>query len=174
MTTICDAAADAYARRSPAYPNLVAQCGAARAQAIASGIFVQDNWKADDPGYRVAVANRGEVIIGQNPGLAAQRASLPNVEQQRGFTMAQAVRAGNVQPGYVEWYAQNALGMAAEQRKGFLDAINGPGAGGGPVVQMTQGNNPDGSVGGVSKPVLIGAGVVGVLALGLVAFKLTR
>lgn len=96
---ICNSAAEALARGNPAAPGLIAQCSATRAANIAKGEYFADNLTPNDPAYRVALTNAGQVVINQNPQLAQFRASLP-VSRQRGFTMAMGVRNGRMDPRF--------------------------------------------------------------------------
>lgn len=167
---ICNRAASARDRQSPAYPNLAAQCGPVRRANIAKGYYYVDGMSPDDPAYRVALTDRGEVIVSQNPTLVAMRQALPE-SQRRGFTMAQGVRAGMVDPAFPGWVAQG-LSRDPELLKGFNDGLvaqapNDP--------NLTQALQPqDDAVSGIPRPVLIGGGVAVALGLGLLAFKLTR
>lgn len=171
---ICSSAASAEARKSPAYPNLWAQCGAARYADILAGRYVADDANTNDPAFRVWLTDAGERAIARSPALQAELAQQPLAEQ-RGWKMGQGVRAGTVAPGAVEWLS-GALALDPSLQRGFLNAVNAtaPSGGGGGIVQATRPNDDAGTEGGIPRPVLIGAGVVGVGVLALVALKLTK
>ncbi len=90
--TICEAAADARARRSPAAPNLEAQCRASTPPpppppAAITGSDLQQ------------VAARG-AMLANNDALASElRRRLPNEAQRHGFDMGMGIWAGNTAPG---------------------------------------------------------------------------
>lgn len=90
--TICEAAADARARRSPAAPNLEAQCRAATPPpppppaAVTGGDLQQ-------------VAARGATLASNDPLAAELRARLADDAQRRGFDMGMGIWAGNVAAG---------------------------------------------------------------------------
>ncbi len=119
---ICNSAAGAVGRNSPAAPNLIAQCSATRAANIAKGDYFVDQMPTNDPAYRVALTNAGEVIVSKQPQLAQFRASLP-VSRQRGFTMAMGVRNGRMAPGFVEFVTPG-LAPDPELLAGFLAGMS--------------------------------------------------
>ena len=109
--TICEAAADARARKSPAAASLEAQCRAAPPDtspappppAAISGADVQS-----------AIA-RGAALGASDPLAAALRARLTDAASQRGFDLGMGVWAGHTAPGpgklrYREMLAPNEQG----------------------------------------------------------------
>lgn len=122
LQAICDAAADALARRSPTTPSLVAQCSALRRANIMKGLYVADNLSPNDPTYRVALTDAGNAVIAKNPKMDQFRATLP-VSQQRGFTMAMGARAGQLDPKFVAFVTPG-LSVDPELLRGFLDGMN--------------------------------------------------
>ena len=168
---ICNQAASARDRQSPAYPALAKQCAASRAANVANGIYYVDGMTPDDPSYRVALTNAGEVAIAKNPTLQQMRANLPDPDGEgrygRGWTMAQGVRAGSVDPAFPAWVAAG-LALSPALLQGFNDGLN-------PPQELTQAQQPpEDAVDSIPRPVLIGGGVVLALGLGLLAYKLTR
>lgn len=170
---MCNQAADAIKRQSPAAPNLVAQCGNIRRANILAGRYYTDAMTPDDPAYRVALTDAGEAVVSKNPTLQQMRAQLPVGDQQRGFTMAQGVRAGSMDPAFPAWVAAG-LARSPELLKGFTDALasNGLPAQGPGLTQATQPSS--GPLDSIPKPVLIGGAIAAAVAVGLVAYKLTR
>lgn len=167
--TICQRAQDAKARGSVAYPALAAECLARRVENINRGLFYTDGLSPDDAAYRVALNSAGEAVVMSNPALQAARAALPTAEQQRGFTIAQAVRGGSLDAGF-PGFAAAALSRSPDLLKGFTDAMAAPSGG------LTQAQRPEepGLLDKIPRPVLIGGAVAVALGVGLVAFKLTR
>jgi hypothetical protein len=176
---ICDSAMSALGRQSPAAPNLVTQCYAARIAKIGQGVYLPSNaFSPDDPAYRVALTNAGEKIVQASPALQALRSRLPadpdgDTRQARGFTMAQGVRAGLVDPGFIAW-VRAGLARSPGLLKGFDDAINAPADF--EITQGTQGPSSASSEesGGIPRAVIIGGAAIGVLAAVALAYKLTR
>ena len=101
---ICNTAAAALARNSPAAPGLMNQCSVSRRNNIMSGQYFADNLSPNDPGYRVALTDAGTVVVNANPQLKAFAQSLmaqdPTGARSRGFTMAMGVRAGKMDPKF--------------------------------------------------------------------------
>ena len=119
--SICGAAARAAARNSPAAPNLAAQCLRQRQANIAQGKFVADEFTSNDGDFRVALANAGEAVVAASPKMGKFRSTLP-ASQQRGFTMAMGVRAGQMDEKFVE-FVKPGLAGDPELLKGFLDGM---------------------------------------------------
>lgn len=122
MQSDCDAAAAALARNSPAAPGLIAKCAAARRTNVMAGFYIADALSPNDPAYRVALTDAGNVVIAKNPKMAEFRSQLP-LAQQRGFTMSMGVRAGQVDPRFVA-FVTPALAGDPELLRGFLDGMN--------------------------------------------------
>lgn len=157
---ICNQAASAKARGSVAYPALAAKCVAARRANIMAGMYFVDAMSPDDEAYRTALTDAGEAAILRNPALAQERAQVP-AAMQRGFTIAQGIRSGSMDPAFPSWVAAGLSGVP-----GFFEALNAP---------LTQANRPDeDALDSIPRPVLIGGGVALALGLGLLAYKLTR
>ncbi len=101
---ICNRAADALKRQSPAAPGLVTQCGATRRANILKGDYFADAMTPNDPAYRVALTDAGLAITAKNPQLKSFADSLmakdPSGAMSRGFTMAMGVRNGRVDPAF--------------------------------------------------------------------------
>lgn len=101
---ICNNAAVALARNSPAAPGLIDQCKHTRRQNIMAGQYFADSLSPDDPGYRVALTDAGTVVVNANPQLKQFAASLmaqdPSGARSRGFIMAMGVRAGKMDPAF--------------------------------------------------------------------------
>lgn len=182
MATICNSYADANARGSQAAPALRTQCQIARQTEVSQGIYNPDNL---GPGadYQELVYQRGLAMIQASPAAAqAQQAQIlapMSPSRQRGNIMAQGVRAasppynqGVVAPTFVSWY-QSALKSDSEMAAGFNDALQlhvvAPG-----VVKATNPTAAAASTSSIPQPVLIGAGVVGVLGIAALVYKLTR
>jgi hypothetical protein len=169
---LCALAADAIARRSPAAAQLVARCAQLRAINVAAGKYYADALSPNDAAYRVALTNAGEAIVSRDPALAQVRARIPmdpdgDAQQRRGFTIAQGVKAGLVDPAFVAFFVKGQSNPLLV--KGFTDALTGGGS--------TQASNPDqgpAAVSSVPRGVIIAGGVGAALALGLIAYKLTR
>lgn len=101
--TICNQAADAAKRGSPAAAQLAAMCTQARVDNIMAGQYFADNMSPNDGRYRVALTDAGAAVIAKNPQLQTFLASLASKGGvfQRGFTMAMGVRAGQVDPKFL-------------------------------------------------------------------------
>jgi len=171
---ICDSAVSAQGRNSPAAPNLVSQCYAARIAQIRGGTYLPTSaFSPNDPAFRVALTDAGEAVVRGSSALQVQRAKLSG-DAYRGFTMAQGVRAGLVDPGFVAWVTPGLGGAGAELGRAFLEAVNAP-AGGAALTQGTQGPAvADEPSGGIPRPVLIGGAAVAVLGVAAIVFKMTR
>ncbi len=170
---MCNRAADAKARNSPAYPALAAQCAARRRALVLAGTYVPDGMTPDDAAYRVALTDAGEAVVAKQPALISQRAKIPmdpngDAAQRRGFTIAQGVRNGLVDPGYLAWVVR-AFASSPLLLKGFNDAINAPA-----TIELDQQAAPAAESKGIPMPVLIAGGAVGVLGLAALAYKLSR
>ena len=87
--SICDSARDALSRKSPAAPNLVAQCRNAGGNATA----VSSN--AD----LATVMVRGEVIAANDAMFGALRSRVPEGPARRGFDIGLGIWDGNTAPG---------------------------------------------------------------------------
>lgn len=128
---------------------------------------------------RPDLADMGAKIATSDPIVAATLDAVKDAEWQWGFKVGTAISQGNSAygPGQAAVFA---LMTKPQLRAGFLAAQQqqyaitksrgGLTQSAGPIVQAT---NPD-EGGGISRPVLIGGGVIAVLAIGLVAYKLTR
>lgn len=169
---ICDSAVSAIGRQSPASSNLVSQCYAARISQIKGGSYVPTAaFSPNDPAYRVALTEAGEAVVARNPALQSERASLAG-DAARGFTMAQGVRAGLVDPFFVAWVVPGLGGSGSELGRAFLQYVNAPAPG---TQQLTQGPaGPSDEGGGIPRPVLIGGAAVAVLGVAALVFKMTR
>jgi hypothetical protein len=98
---ICASAAAALARKSPAAPGLVAKCVALRRTNILAGKYVADGMSPNDPSYRVALTDAGNVVVNANPATRAFADTLAgNPTKQRGFVMAMGARAGRMDPAW--------------------------------------------------------------------------
>ena len=174
---ICNRAADAKARNSPAYADLAAQCAASRAANVAAGRYYVDAMSPNDAAYRVALTAAGEAAIAKNPALAQARANVPlepdgSGAERRGFTIAQGVRAGLVDPQFPAWVLP-ALAGSPTLLKGFTEALAAPAPGAGPG--LTQATQPQTSaLDNIPRPVLIAGAVGAAAAVGLIAFKLLK
>lgn len=118
---ICNLAARALARQSPAASNLMAQCAAERRKNVLSGVYIADDLSPNDGAYRVALTEAGEAVVSKNAKMGEFRASLP-LGQQRGFTMAMGARAGKVDPKFIAFVTPG-LAMDSQLLKGFLDGM---------------------------------------------------
>lgn len=163
---LCNQAADAVARNSPAAPQLLKACAALRRSNVLAGKYYTDAMTPNDPAYRVDLTDAGEAVIARFPALAQARAQLP-LGERRGFTIAQGVRKGSVDPAFVAWVTPG-LAVDPQLLKGFTDALSGGG-----TTQATQPPEP-GVLDRIPKPVLIGGAVAAAIAVGLVAYKVTR
>lgn len=115
---ICNVAKSALDRKSPAAASLAGQCTAARRANIMSGQYFADAMTPNDPSFRVALTDAGNVVVSQNPQIAAFRATLTTPDRQRGFTMAMGVRAGKMDPAFPA-FVRPGLAPSAELLAGF-------------------------------------------------------
>ena len=88
--TICEAAASARARNSPAAPGLEKQCAAQPAKPIVP--VMDEAWRAKN-------AARGEELVNLDPMALAVRNQWKNAEKVRAFNIGMAVAEGQTAPG---------------------------------------------------------------------------
>lgn len=121
---ICNRAASAKARNSPAYPQLATACSNIRRSNVMQGLYFADATTSDDAAYRVALTDRGEAVIAKNPKMVQFRATLPSGDQQRGFTIAMGVRdaSSKVDDKFLA-FVRPGLSVSPELLKGFDNAM---------------------------------------------------
>lgn len=155
----CSLAAQAIARNSPAAGGLMQTCGQLRGENVAAGRLVVDAAPVDAT-LRVALATAGRAIIAREPRLAGAAQQSGN---ERAFAIGVAAARGS-NPQYVSAIRAS---MSAADTPGFDRGVQA----GAPTQQA--GNGADGE-GGIPRAVLIGGGVIGVLAIAAAAYKFTR
>lgn len=119
--TLCESAASARARNSPAAPGLERQCAAATAQAEQAAKAARAAGPALDQAWQDGNAAKGEALAAQDPLATELRNLVPEGKSRRGFDYGMAVAETDTAPGPGKQLIRDALGP--DEQIGFDFAV---------------------------------------------------